>query len=70
MSQENQSAAKDNGAGNNSEKPDLVKYVGLGFLAGLIVAVLTLEYYGYIKTFIRTGCSGGRTVTSVNAEYH
>ena len=49
MSQENQSAAKDNGAGNNSEKPDLVKYVGLGFLAGLIVAVLTLEYYGYLK---------------------
>jgi hypothetical protein len=34
---------------HQAEKPDLVKYIGLGFLAGLIVAVLALEYYGYIK---------------------
>lgn len=32
-----------------AEKPDLVKYVGLGFIAGLVVCVLTLEYYGYIR---------------------
>ncbi|MDK2777106.1 MAG: hypothetical protein KYX62_05545 [Pseudomonadota bacterium] len=34
---------------SNGNKPDLVKYIGLGFMAGLIVAVLALEYYGYIK---------------------
>jgi len=34
---------------NRAEKPDVTKYVGLGFIAGLIVAVLTLEYYGYLR---------------------
>lgn len=28
---------------------DLPKWIGLGFLVGLVVAALTLEYYGYIK---------------------
>jgi hypothetical protein len=34
---------------NSQEKPDLTKYIGLGFLAGLVVCVLVLEYYGYIR---------------------
>lgn len=34
---------------NAQEKPDLTRYIGLGFLAGLVVCVLTLEYYGYIR---------------------
>lgn len=33
---------------SSTSKPDPVKWVSLGFLAGLIAAVLTLEYYGYI----------------------
>ncbi len=41
--------SQENKAENQTEKPDLVKYIGLGFLAGLVVAVLTLEYYGYIR---------------------
>jgi len=31
------------------QQPDLVKWVGLGFMIGLVVAVITLEMYGYIK---------------------
>ncbi|UXD88507.1 hypothetical protein [Thalassolituus hydrocarboniclasticus] len=28
---------------------DYTKWIGLGFIAGIIIAVLALEYYGYIK---------------------
>lgn len=31
------------------QEPDIVKWVGLGFVIGLVVAVITLEMYGYIK---------------------
>jgi len=34
---------------NTQEKPDLTKFIGLGFLIGIVVCVLTLEYYGYIR---------------------
>lgn len=34
---------------NTTEKPDVVKYVVLGFFAGIIAASLALEYYGYIR---------------------
>lgn len=36
-------------AANPAEEPDLVKWIGLGFIIGLVVAVITLEMYGYIK---------------------
>lgn len=32
-----------------NQEPDIVKWVGLGFVVGLVVAVITLEMYGYIK---------------------
>lgn len=31
------------------EQPDIAKWIGLGFIAGIIVAALALEYYGYIQ---------------------
>ena len=31
------------------DKPDLTKWIGLGFILGMVVAVLTLEYYGFIQ---------------------
>lgn len=33
---------------SSTNKPDPVKWISFGFLAGLVAAVLTLEYYGYI----------------------
>jgi len=41
--------SENNQTESSAEKPDVVKYIGLGFMAGLIIAVLALEYYGYIK---------------------
>lgn len=32
-----------------AQEVDYPKWIGLGFIAGIIVAVLALEYYGYIK---------------------
>lgn len=32
-----------------SEKTDLARPLALGFIAGMIVAVLALEYYGYLQ---------------------
>ena len=31
------------------DKPDLTKWIGLGFILGLVVAALALEYYGFIQ---------------------
>ncbi|MCY0964463.1 hypothetical protein [Parathalassolituus penaei] len=31
------------------EKPDNARTLGIGFIVGVIVAVLALEYYGYIR---------------------
>lgn len=32
-----------------TEKPDVTKWVGLGFFLGIILTALALEYYGYIQ---------------------
>lgn len=31
------------------EKPDNAKWIGLGFMLGIVVAALALEYYGFIQ---------------------
>lgn len=32
-----------------TEDPDLVKWIGLGFIIGIVVSVVALDMYGYIK---------------------
>lgn len=32
-----------------AQQPDNARTIGLGFIGGVIVAVLALEYYGYIR---------------------